>query len=131
MSNSKKVTPDDLKYKDRGIVKWLGMMLSDHSEALKKESQDSRKREVKAKAEMTDTEISNILFQSFTYHYPVRIQANILKNGYYYQDLKCKVSGYADNRIYLQLKDGRSVNCMIEEIRNAEIMRVEEWYEGE
>ena len=29
-------TPDQMGYKDRGKMKWQGLMLSDHSEALRK-----------------------------------------------------------------------------------------------
>ncbi|MCD8506650.1 MAG: hypothetical protein LRY37_06590 [Alkalibacterium thalassium] len=46
-----KLSPDALGYKDRGKMKWMGMMLSDHAEALKKQkksqpvSRDRSKRE--------------------------------------------------------------------------------------
>lgn len=120
MTNIIRATPEDLEYKDRGIMKWLGMMLSDHSEALKQESLRNQRFEVKAKKEMTETEISNVLFHAFVRKSRVNIQANILKDGNYYQDLECRVSGYMDNKIYLLLEDGRLVNCALEDIRNVE-----------
>lgn len=53
-----RVTPEQFGYKDRGIMKWLGMMLSDHSEALKKEEMNDQLIEVKAKEEMTEEAIA-------------------------------------------------------------------------
>lgn len=131
MTNIIKATPEDLDYQDRGIVKWLGMMLSDHSEALKKESLRDKRIEVKPKKEMTEMEISNILYNAFVNEMPVLIQANALNNGYYYHDLQCKVFGNIENRIYLQLKDGRSTSCTLADIRNVEMMDISKWCEKE
>jgi hypothetical protein len=131
MKNIIRATPEDLDYRDRGVVKWLGMMLSDHSEALKKESLRDKRIEVKPKKEMTEIEISNVLYHAFVNESPILIQANALNNGYYYQDLKCKVFGNIENRVYLQLKDGRSVSCTLADIRNVEIMDISKWYEKE
>lgn len=97
-------TPEKIGYRDRGIMKWLGMMLSDHSEALKKEEIDDQLIEVKAKEKMDEEEIAGVLYQAFVTDSPVCIQANVIRNGNYYKDLECKISGYVDNRIYLFLK---------------------------
>ncbi|MBN6205041.1 hypothetical protein JYK21_01140 [Ralstonia pickettii] len=124
-----RVTPDQLGYKDRGIVKWLGMMLSDHSEALKKEKAYSQMLDVAAKEEMTETEISQVLHKAFINNSPVLIQANVMRNGSHYQDLKCKVIGYTNGKIYLKLKDGRKTSCTIEDIRNLEFMNALDWHD--
>ncbi|MFD1067843.1 hypothetical protein [Oceanobacillus locisalsi] len=123
------VTPEQFGYKDRGIVKWLGMMLSDHSEALKKEETDNQLTEVKAKEEMTEEAIAKVLYQAYATDTPVLIQANVIRNGNYYKDLKCKVSGYAENQIHLFLKDGRVTSCTMEEIRNATFMNALDWHD--
>lgn len=123
-----RVTPDQLGYKDRGIVKWFGMMLSDHSEALKKEKRNSQLIDVPAKEEMTEEEISKVLCKAFVSEYPVLVQANVLRNGNYYKDLECKVVGYAGNKICLYLKDGRTTSCTYEQIRNIEFMNSLDWY---
>lgn len=124
-----RATPDQLGYKDRGIVKWFGMMLSDHSEALKKEEAHNQMLAVEAKEEMTEVEISQVLHKAFVMDYPVLIQANVMRNGNYYQDLECKVIGYVENQICFVLKDGRSTSCTLEEIRNVDIMNTLDWYE--
>ncbi|MEF3327891.1 hypothetical protein [Oceanobacillus oncorhynchi] len=124
-----RVTPEQFGYKDRGIMKWLGMMLSDHSEALKKEEMNDQLIEVKAKEEMTEEDIAKVLNQAFATNSPVLIQANVMRNGNYYKDLECKVSGYGEGQIHLFLKDGRGTNCSIEEIRNVEFMNTLDWYD--
>ncbi|WP_040981158.1 hypothetical protein [Oceanobacillus jeddahense] len=124
-----RVTPEQFGYKDRGMVKWLGMMLSDHSEALKKEEADDQLMEVEAKEEMMEEEIAKVLYKAFTTGSPVLIQANVMQNGNYYKDLECKVSGYTENQIHLFLKDGRVTNCTLGEIRNVEMMNSLDWYD--
>ncbi|GIN74048.1 hypothetical protein J14TS2_45230 [Bacillus sp. J14TS2] len=124
-----RITPEQIGYKDRGIMKWMGLMLSDHNEALKKEKVDSRLIEVEPKKEMTEEEISQVLYQAFINNIPVAIQANALKkDGNYYKDVECMVSGYTDNQIHLSLKNGRSTSCTIEQIRNVEKMDPIDWY---
>lgn len=123
-----RVTPDQLGYKDRGIVKWFGMMLSDHSEALKKEEKANQLIDIPAKEEMTEEEISRVLYRAFVTGHPVLIQANVLCDGNYYNDLQCKVVGYIGNKIGLFLKDGRSTSCTYEQIRNIAFMNSLDWY---
>ncbi len=122
-------TPDQLGYKDRGKMKWLGLMLSDHSEALKKMAKEDRAEEVQPKIEQSLAEIGEILAQAFHKGEPVLIQANILQNGSYFKDVPCLVSGTHDERIYLMLKDGRLVDTTLEDIRHVEFLDPLAWYE--
>lgn len=124
-----RITPEQLGYKDRGIMKWMGLMLSDHTEALKKEAEDSRLVEVQPKEEMTEEDIAQMLYQAFSSNSPVAIQANALRrDGNYYKDVECIVSGYVDNQIHLSLKNGRSTSCTLDQIRNVEMMDPLDWY---
>lgn len=123
-----RVTPDQLGYKDRGIMKWLGMMLSDHSEALKKEKRANDFSEPKKKKRMLESEIGKLLYQAYTANLPIQMQANVLRGGNYYPDLQCKVTGYVEDKIYFLLKDDRSVYCSLEQIRNIEFMDILEWH---
>lgn len=52
-----------------------------------------------------------------------------MRNGHYFPDLRCMVLGYADNKIYLQLKDGRRTSCELSQLRNISFMDPAEWYE--
>lgn len=43
---------------------------------------------------MSEIEISKILQKSYLNKRPVAIQANILRDGYFYPDVKCLVSDF-------------------------------------
>lgn len=122
------LSPDRLGYKDRGLMKWQGLMLSDHNEALKKAKQDQKALEVAFKPEMTVEEISQVLYKAFLIKKPVLIHPSILKNGHLYPDVKCMIKNYKEQTIYLQILDKRETTCKLDQIRNVEFMNVAEWY---
>jgi len=126
-----RLTPDQLGYKDRGKMKWLGLMLSDHTEALSKMVKEELLKEVEAKPQQSLIEISEILGQAYHTRTPVFIQANILQNGAYFKDVPCMVSGTFEERIYLLLKDGRLVDTTLNDIRHIELMNSLDWQEKE
>jgi hypothetical protein len=122
-------TPDDLGYKDRGKMKWQGLMLSDHTEALKKKSILDAQSEPEPKEKMSAEEISRVLQEAYLTKRPIIMQADVVTDGHYYEDMLAMVKGYYEDRIYFKLKDGRDINCTIEEIRNVELGSVVDWYE--
>ena len=123
-----KFTPDEMGYKDRGKMKWQGLILSDHTEAIKRMFKDDSKYP-EAKELMSEQEISIVLLQAFLQKSPVNIQANVLHDGHFKSDINCILKGVSDNRIILELKDGKALACLIEDIRNVEFADVNEWYE--
>lgn len=122
------LSPDRLGYKDRGKMKWQGLMLSDHNAALKQMKEDSKKQYGVEKEQMSTEEVSEVLYKAYVMKKPVAIQANVLKNGRYYPDVKCTIKGYSRDNIYLQLKDGQVRKVSIYLIRNVEFMNPTEWY---
>ena len=131
MEMSRKIvtfTPDQLGYKDRGKMKWQGLILSDHAEAVRSMFK-SDSVHPDAKNVMSEVDISEMLLQAYLMKVPVNIQSNILQKGHYKPDVNCIVKGVADNRIVLELKSGARSVCLIEEIRNVEFADVNEWYE--
>lgn len=125
-----RMTPDELGYVDRGKMKWLGLILSDQTELHKKQNEQEAAREsIAAKPEMTEFEITQVMQLSYLNQSPVNIQANILKDGKFYPDVNCIVAGFMDDDIYLQLKDGRTRTCTVDQVRNIEFADVNEWYE--
>lgn len=124
-----KVTPDDLGYKDRGIIKWQGLILSAQTEAIKEIEKEEALNDPVPKEKMTEEAISEVLQLSFINKAPISMQADIVRNGLYYRDLKCMVLGYADDKIYLRLLDGRQVKCEMHQIRHVEFMDPLEWYD--
>lgn len=122
-------TPDQLGYKDRGKMKWMGLMLSDHTEALTQMAQQEEKIEVQAKPQQTLTERGAYLIQAYLAKKPVAIQANILQNGSYFNDVHCMVVGFFEETIFLKLKNGRMVEAALAEIRNIEFIDPHLWFE--
>lgn len=91
----------DHDYRDRGIVKWQGFHLSDHTAALKKQAKQEAQR-YPAKPHQSLAEISRRLNQAFANHLTVSIQMGTRDaNGQYQPDLVGKVRGYQDELIYL------------------------------
>lgn len=121
-------TPDELGYKDRGIMKWQGFMLPEQLDALKKRKNENKQGKQIAKELMTAQEISKYLQQSYLNKKPIAIQANTLRNGHFYPDVDCIVLGFQDEDIYLSLKDNRKISCKINQIRNIEFMNTKDWY---
>ena len=120
------VTPEIYGYKDRGILKWQGMMLSDHTDAMKNMKDEFEI--IEAKEEMSEEEISQVLHEAYTMDFPIAIQANVIRNGSYYKDVECKITGYGNGRISLNVIDGRKTSCTIEQIRNVEYLSPLDWY---
>lgn len=124
-----KVTPDVLGYKDRGIMKWQGLILSAQTDAIKEIKEWEKGNEPQPKEKMTEEEISDVLQLAYVNKSPILMQADIVRNGLYYRDLQCMVLGYADDKIYLRLIDGRQVKCEMHQIRHVEYMDPLDWYD--
>ena len=122
-------TPDQMGYKDRGKMKWQGLMLSDHSEALRKMFVEENGRNIAAKPQQSITEISEMLAEAYLLKKPITIQANTLQNGTYLEDIRCIVSGTFEKQIFLTLKDGRIVHTTLENIRHIQFTQSEIWYQ--
>lgn len=124
-----KVTPDELGYKDRGIMKWQGLILSDQTEALKTMAKEEGMSEPTPKEKINEEAISEVLQLAFMNKAPITMQADIVRNGLYYRDLQYMVLGYANDKIYLRFNDGRQVKSEMHQIRHVEFMDLIEWYE--
>lgn len=124
-----KVTPDVLGYKDRGIMNWQGLILSEQTDALKRIAKEESKNEPVPKEKMSEEAISEVLQLAFINKSPISMQADIVRNGLYYRDLQCLVLGYADDKIYFRLIDGRQVQCEMHQIRHVEFMDPLDWYD--
>lgn len=123
-----KMTPDELGYKDRGIMKWQGLILASHRDGLDKMDKGDKQGKPQAKEQMSEIEISEYLQQSYLNKRPVSIQANVLRDGHFYPDVNCIIVGFQDEDIYLLLNDNRSTTCTLDQIRNIEFMDPQKWY---
>lgn len=123
-----KFTPDQMGYKDRGKMKWMGLMLSDHIDLLKSESILKEPVDIEPKNKMTEYEITKILQAAYLQRLPVTLQRDILINSNYEIPVKCMVSGYNGYKIFITLKDKSKFTVELNQIRNIELMDVEAWY---
>lgn len=105
-------------YQDRGMKKWTGFFLSDHSLKINK-SKVQHNTIYPKKSEMTQTKISTTLLQAFSNHYSISIQLkNIDDNGNYSADVVGLVEGYQDKDTIIV--SNQKIN--LEEINHVEII---------
>lgn len=113
MSKLKQIDDDQLvqrffdhDYRDRGVIKWQGFYLSDHTAALKKQAKAEAKK-YPAKPHQSQEEISQLLGRAYANGQTVSIQLNDRDlNGNFLPDLVGKVIGYEDEMVYLAGHDG-------------------------
>lgn len=101
-------------YHDRGMLKWQGFFLSDHTSALKKEAAqpvpDSR-------PEMNQSEIGSVLSSAWESCAKVSVQLNQVNGNGVPAELHGYVKGYKDDKICLSVKgDIRMIS--VDAIRN-------------
>lgn len=81
-------------YHDRGMKKWAGFFLSDHTVQINK-SNIARNTVYHKKPEMSQYEISKVLLKAFSNHNSVEIQLkNLDEDGKLSADIKGFVEGY-------------------------------------
>lgn len=103
-------------YRDRGILKWQGYYLSDHTAALKKQAKQEAKK-YPGRAQQSLEEMSQLLSQAYANGQTVSIQLNNRDlDGHFLPDLVGKVIGYEDDRVYLAGQEGVALG----DVRNVE-----------
>lgn len=115
-----RLTPDQLGYQDRGMMKWQGLMLSDHTEAIKKRNLTQQAKQTLPKAKLSLVDIGKKLAYAYENKIPIRLQTNTLKDGQYFQEYDCLVIGYYEDTIYFSLKNGHQFRIPLENIRHIE-----------
>lgn len=124
-----KLSPDALGYKDRGKMKWMGMMLSDHAEALKKQKKDTQSAIIVPKEKLSLEELSTLLYKSYTLQKPLAIQLNIVKDGGYLPDIEGVAKGFKDDQVYIKLRDHRTRQIPLDDIRHIHWIDSAQWFE--
>lgn len=104
-------------YHDRGMLKWQGFYLSDHTAALKKADHHSEANEhVKAHSQQSLETIAALLSKSFSEHRLIHLQLNILdKNDRFAQNISGVVSGFNTDLVWLT---GQTSPIRIQDIRH-------------
>lgn len=104
------------EYQDRGMLKWGGYFLSDHTSALQQMFVDEQPEVLDDKQELA--EISQRLADAWLHQQPVHVQLNQLQKGELIESLTGKVRGMDDDKIVVQSSDERYSVLELEEIRN-------------
>lgn len=103
------------EYHDRGMQKWMGFYLSDHTAAIKQQqSTETATLTRKLRTQQSETVIGELLAQAYATHKPVSIQLNELDGGIPQPDIVGIVSGYIDNEIVI----AGTTTVPLDEIRN-------------
>lgn len=111
-------------YEDRGLLKWLGFYLSDHTEKIDRET-EKRKNVNLAKTQMTTNEIQEILAQSALKRLPISIQKEERDlEGYYPEDIVGIIEGGDELGLYV---GGHKIGY--DEIRHIELLEWHKWSE--
>ncbi|KRL38967.1 hypothetical protein [Liquorilactobacillus uvarum] len=88
-------------YHDRGMIKWQGFYLSDHTAALNKKNADLN-QEYRYKPQQTLEKITSILAEAYSQRRQVVIQLNELdRNNVNLPDVTTLIHGYNANEIVI------------------------------
>lgn len=102
-------------YKDRGMVKWQGFYLSDHTAALKRQAEEEAV-EYEPLDKMPEPDVRHILNRAYANHNSVEIQiADVSQDIRMFPPMKGKVAG-TDGQDGVVLDDGTRIQ--ISHIRN-------------
>lgn len=113
-------------YHDRGMIKYQGFYLSDHTALLKKLYANEAKNNLK-KEQMSMEDIDRVLFTARQSNKPIAIQLELLdQEGQYFDDVIGFIQGHDSLGIYIA---DQKVNY--DEIRNVEITELKKWNELE
>lgn len=111
-----------IEYEDRGILKWQGFFLSDHTEKIEKEINQNRYRNV-AREQMTSEEISEVINAAMLKSKSVRIQKEERDpEGYYPDDVVGIIAGFDELGLYI---GEEKVNY--DEIRHISMTEINKW----
>lgn len=88
-------------YQDRGMQKWGGFYLSDHTAQIKKKRRQEQEYFPSQKT-MSLQAVGQVLSQAFRQQLPVRLQLKQLdQDGYFQQDISGLVEGYDQEDIII------------------------------
>lgn len=112
-----KISPEELNYKDRGMIKWQGFLLSDHVEAMKRKRKKRLVATPTPRKKQTMEEISQHLLNCYTQKNPVLIQRNSFENGHLQPNIVGHLIGYKEETVYVHTFQNK-LTLSIEDIRH-------------
>lgn len=113
-----------MDYQDRGMQKWAGFYLAEHSQQIE---QKAAKKEIKRRTEQTAEEVSQHLFDLWKQKTPGIIQLNQVVEDQY-QEYFCYVVGFSEDEILLESMDGQVAAVPQMLIRHVDKVKHQKWY---
>ncbi|RRG08074.1 MAG: hypothetical protein DUD32_11110 [Lactobacillus sp.] len=107
-------------YEDRGMLKWQGFFLSDHTSTIKKDKKASVAEPMKP--QQTNQEMMDTLFRALEYKYQVHIQLQELQHGETVVSIEGLVMQLDDGRVLVRVDDKGNYQWNIAKIRNVEMI---------
>lgn len=112
-----------MDYKDRGMLKWQGFYLEEHS---KKINSAKNHQEVYRKDEMTEEDVSLLLYKLWKNKKEGLIQLNERIDDRYIEK-KITVEGFSEDEIFFIDNNQNSFSLPLQAIRSVEILRSIKW----
>ena len=110
------------EFQDRGMLKWGGFLLSEHSARNERES-EIRNRFYPPKTLMDEESINMIIQEAVLHKQSVAIQKKSIDiNGLHAPDIEGKITGGEDGTLYVG-----SHTVEYDEIRNIEVIHYKKW----
>ncbi|KRL12554.1 hypothetical protein FD09_GL002873 [Schleiferilactobacillus perolens DSM 12744] len=114
-------------YPDRGMVKWLGFFLSDHTKALEKDEVTGEPISV-PRAPQDERTIGDALDEAYLTGVTAHIQLAILHNDHLVPDIVGTVAGFTDDDCVLVYTDDGARQVDPHQIRNVQLAAPDKWY---
>lgn len=121
--------PDPIvrEYEDRGMAKWMGFYLSEHTAEMEKDT-SNRNTIWQIREAMAPEEIFTLLNEAFKNKKIVNIQlAELDEEGKAYRDRIGRIEGYQGNNLYLQDENGNLEMIPMDSISNVFIVETNKW----
>lgn len=106
-------------YHDRGMLKWQGYFLSDHTAALKRHKAFLKRRAgTNYLPQQSPSTINQKIVHAWQHHQPVQIVLNIVSCNQQYQTVTGQVTGYYESQIVVLDSTKKSHLITLSDIRN-------------
>ena len=114
-------------YDDRGMAKWMGFYLSEHTSEMEKDN-TIRNTIYYRREKMSEIEISSSLDTAYRYRYSVIIQLDALNTeGFAFEDVTGVVEGFNGNKLYLSDVETGIQIVSINSINHIALSTTEKW----
>lgn len=113
-------------YNDRGMMKWMGWLLSDHSAFMERSKRLESIKDVKP--EMDQQQISQNLASAWENGAMATIQMNTIEANTFVPEIKGQIIGFNAGQIYVLLEEGTTKRLYVGDIRYVTTTPSQKWW---